>query len=83
MLSRNRSITPTVDTVDRSSTGITGPPGIPVDGEHLVRSHDAAPSMTLHGTTAGRLSDAPLTSLELLRQLEAFVRELFELSSSE
>jgi len=36
MLSKNKSNVPHVDTTDRSSTGITRPPLIPVDGEHSM-----------------------------------------------
>jgi hypothetical protein len=52
---RNRSNTTTVVTVERSSTGKSGAPLLPVD-------------------------ERPPTSLELLRQLEVFVRENFEIS---
>jgi hypothetical protein len=66
MHSRNRSTVRMLDTQDRTSTGIDYPPSIPVDGEELV--HDS------------RTSSSP-TSVELLRQLEACVRELLEMNS--
>jgi hypothetical protein len=53
---RNGSDSPAANTVDGSSTGITGPPLVPLD-------------------------ERPPTSLELLRQLEDIVRELFEISA--
>jgi hypothetical protein len=67
MHSRNRSIVRMLDTQDRPSTGIKYPPLIPVDGEELMQG--------------SRTSSAPPTSVELLRQLEACVRELLEMNS--
>jgi len=67
MHSRSRSSVRTLDAKDRSSTGINYPPLIPVDGENQV-----------HGLSA---SASRPTSLELLRQFEACVRELLEMNT--
>jgi hypothetical protein len=83
MLSRNRTIVHTLDTKDRPSTGITRLPLIPVDGDTSNRNFNVTPGATPRGSSVGRMAEQPLTSLELLRQLEAFVRELFEISKTE
>lgn len=83
MLSRNRTIVHTLDTKDRPSTGITRLPLIPVDGETSKRNFKVKPRPTLRGNSGDQMAEQPLTSLELLRQLEAFVRELFEISKTE
>lgn len=82
MLSRNRTIVHTLDTKDRPSTGITSLPLIPVDGDASKHNSDATPRGTCHSSSVEHLAEQPLSSLELLRQLEAFVRELFEISKT-
>jgi len=81
MLSRNRSIVHSLDATDRPSTGITRLPLIPVDGD--TAPNNERRSATHRGNGTARTSEQPLTSLEMLRQLEAFVRELFEISTTE
>jgi hypothetical protein len=83
MLSRNRTIVHSLDTTDRPSTGITRLPLIPVDGDTSKRHFNVTPRATLGGHSADQMAAQPLSSLELLRQLEAFVRELFEISKTE
>jgi hypothetical protein len=71
MHTKTKSIPPAVDTVDRSSAGTARAPTVPADGEerhHCVAVHDGA-------------LDRPLTSLELVRQLENLVRELFAITT--
>jgi hypothetical protein len=83
MRSRNRTIVHSLDTTDRPSTGITRLPLIPVDGDTAKRNFNVTPRATHRGNSASQMAEQPLTSLELLRQLEAFVRELFEISTTE
>lgn len=80
MLSKNRSIVHSLDTTDRPSAGITRLPLIPADGDSSKINVNEKPRATLRGNSADQMSEQPQTSLELLRQLEAFVRELFEIS---
>ena len=83
MLSRNRSTVHSLDATDRPSTGITRLPLVPVDGDSSANTVADTHGAMLHGSGARQVSERPLTSLELLRQLEAFVRELFEISTAE
>jgi hypothetical protein len=82
---RNRTIVHVLDTKERPSTGITRLPLplIPVDGDTSKLNRDATRGAPLRGNNAEGLAEHPLTSLELLRQLETFVRDLFEISTSE
>jgi|GEM_PF-1945203 len=82
---RNRTIVHVLDKKERPSTGITRLPLplIPVDGDTAKRNLDATRGALLRGNGAEGLAEHPLTSLELLRQLETFVRDLFEISKSE
>jgi hypothetical protein len=83
MLSRNRSSARSWDARDRTSTGIKCPPLIPVDGVDSL-SKGSSPSSTFRAIDAApRWSPEQPTSLELLRQLEACVRELLEINSKE
>jgi hypothetical protein len=83
MLSRNRSIVRTLDAKSRSSTGTIHPPLVPVDDDEL-----AIPALSA-SDTRGWADSASLgpaqtpTSVELVRKLEACVRELLEISSKE
>jgi hypothetical protein len=55
----NSSIIPTVDTVDRSSTGMQNPPLIPVDGDDL--DNDVEDTLdALHQSTRALDLSAPL-----------------------
>jgi len=83
MLSKNRTTVHSLDTTNRPSTGITRLPLIPVDGDSSRNIVDNGPKIMLSGSGTNQLSGQPLTSLELLRQLEAFVRELFEITSTD
>jgi len=83
MLSRNRSIVHSRDTTDRPSTGITRLPLIPVDGDTSKSNVDKTRGVTHRGDSSVQMTAQPLTSLELLRQLEAFVHELLEISRTE
>ncbi len=80
MLSKNRSTIRTVDTKDRTSTGIDYPPSIPVDdverGSEIISSDSVCPA-----DASAEWSDSQPSSLELLRQLETCVRELLEVNS--
>jgi len=82
MLSRNRTNVHSLDTTDRPSTGITHLPLIPVDGDTSKSKFVVASTTTLRSNGADQLAEQPLSSLELLRQLEAFVRDLFEISKT-
>jgi hypothetical protein len=81
MLSPRKSPVPRLDRSSRSSTGIFTPPLIPVDDDAqsfmTSRARGAAPPV--RETVVSR--DKAPTSLELLRQLEACVRELLEISA--
>jgi len=81
VLTLNKLSVPPRDTASRSSTGIRTPPLIPVDddgrSDELPATH-VAPGPPAE--TVGCLDKAP-SSLELLRQLEACVRELLEISA--
>jgi hypothetical protein len=83
MLSRNRTIVHSLDATDRPSTGITRLPLIPVDGDTSKPTVDGRRRAALRRNVVDQSAEQPMTSLELLRQLEAFVRELFEISTSE
>jgi hypothetical protein len=83
MLSRNRSIVCNRDTRDRRSTGIILPPLIPVDGVESLGNGSATVATLRTIDATPRRSARPPTSLELLRQLEACVRELLEINSKE
>lgn len=82
---RNRTIVHVLDKKERPSTGITRLPLplIPVDGDTTKINVDSTRGARLRANSAERLAEHPLTSLELLRQLETFVRDLFEISTSE
>jgi hypothetical protein len=70
MISRNDSSTRQGNYTSRSSTGIITPPLIPVDDDGPSRARVAPNS-------------ASPTSLELLRRLEACVRELLEYGAND
>jgi hypothetical protein len=81
MLSQRKSSVPSLDSSSRSSTGIFTPPLIPVDDDGQSGGRSIARGATLpERETVGSGDKAP-TSLELLRQLEACVRELLEISA--
>jgi hypothetical protein len=80
MLSRDRSTVRTLDTKSRSSTGIIYPPLVPVDDVDLAISPPSTSATRLRaGDTMSGLTQPP-TSVELVRKLEACVRELLEIS---
>ena len=83
MLSRNRTIVHALDPTDRPSAGITRLPLITADGDTSKHELDVTSRATLRPSSIHQTAEQPLTSLELLRQLEAFVRELFEISTAE
>lgn len=83
MLSKSRSTVHAMDTTDRPSTGITRLPLIPVDGDTSANTVADTPSAMHRGRNTRHVPEPPLTSLELFRQLEAFVRELFEITTAE
>ncbi len=83
MLSRDRSIVRTLDTKGRSSTGTIYLPLVPVDDVELALPTPGTSDTRgwANGASLGP-AHAP-TSVELVRKLEACVRELLEISSKE
>lgn len=65
----------------RSSTGVVFSPLAPVDGVELFRSRVAMVEAERRGMAGEKDVQQPPTSLELLRQLEACVRELLDISA--
>ena len=83
MLSRDRSIVRTLDTKGRSSTGTIYLPLVPVDDVELALPTPGT-SDTRGWANSASLGPAHApTSVELVRKLEACVRELLEISSKE
>jgi hypothetical protein len=77
---RSRVDGPSLGLTSRSSTGTTTPPLVPVDDVYEMASVPI--SSENDGSGASSLSAARLpSSLDLLRQLEACVRDLLEVSS--
>jgi hypothetical protein len=81
VFSRTRSNVRTVDAPDRSSTGITYAPLVPVDDVD-VRGPRGESYVARRGGTAPWPDRLP-TSLELVRRLEACVHQLIEISVKE
>jgi hypothetical protein len=65
----------------RSSTGTVISPLVPVDGVELMRGCVATVAAQRQNSCAPKPSNDPPTSIELLRQLEACVRELLDISA--
>ena len=83
MRSRNSSIIPIVDTMNRSSTGIQNPPLVPVDGDELESGVDNALDALHQSANAFQLS-APLTvSLGGTPPIKADGGSSLEMSGSE
>jgi len=83
MPSRVRSIVRTLDTKGRSSTGTIYPPLVPVDDVALATATPRTSDARGWATSASLGSAQAPTSIELVRKLEACVRELLEISSKE
>jgi hypothetical protein len=83
MLSRVRSIVRSADTRVRSSTGTNYPPLVSVDGVNSSNTISGAQDPSHCATRSPYRTVPPPTSLELVRQLEACVRELLEISSKD
>jgi hypothetical protein len=65
----------------RSSTGTVISPLVPVDGVELMRGCVATVAALRQGPSSANSSHDQPTSIELLRQLEACVRELLDISA--
>lgn len=65
----------------RSSTGTAFSPLVPVDGVEMIRGYVATVAAQRQGTPVTNTANEQPTSIELLRQLEACVRELLDISA--
>lgn len=83
MRSRSSSIIPTVDTVDRSSTGIQNPPLIPVDGDGSVGGVESTDNAFHQSASALQLSEPPAASLDVTPPLKADGGASLKMSASE
>jgi hypothetical protein len=65
----------------RPSTGTVISPLVPVDGVELMRGYVSAVAVQRQNSSKEMTAQEQPTSIELLRQLEACVRELLDISA--
>jgi hypothetical protein len=82
VLSQRNSPVRRLDSSSRSSTGIFTPPLIPVDDDGRSGEMPTTRDATVPARETVASADRSPTSIELLRQLEACVRELLEISAN-